>query len=175
MGGELVSVPVTWFNLEGGWREGFDNPAITFVVATVYCSNTTTFMHEMCVLGTRPNDNFNLDHDMFLENRKLWEQHGERTDPMYEYGKVGFNMDNEKVCPFDEAIKPKKTGLFSTLPAPLWGSFSTYLSVYILMCFICVASCVQPTRQELCKKRTRFGILTGSWSCFLVLYQREKT
>jgi hypothetical protein len=82
-GGELVSVPVAWFNNVGGWKKNFTHPDRTFVVAVVEYSDPATARHDMCILGAPPGENFEINQMAFEDFRALWILHGGRTLPSY--------------------------------------------------------------------------------------------
>jgi hypothetical protein len=110
-GGSVVSVPVVWFNNQGGWKKLFMHPGRTFVVAMVEHSNHTTRRHDMCILGAPAGDNFELDQNAFAEFRALWEAHGGRMLPSYEITGPGTieAVDLTKSPP-----KPKRRGTQGT-------------------------------------------------------------
>jgi hypothetical protein len=83
MGGNLISVPVMWFNNAGGWKDTFKYPKRTFIVTMVEFSNTATRRYEMCIMGASSEDNFEIDHNAYTKFRKYWTDHGGRLVPCY--------------------------------------------------------------------------------------------
>jgi hypothetical protein len=112
-GGELVSVPVAWFNNEGGWKKNFTHPDRTFVVAIVEYSDPQTARHDMCILGAPPGENFEINQTAFEDFKALWHDHGGRTQPSY-------TMKATSIGPFVDVSQsppphPKRKGPNTTL------------------------------------------------------------
>jgi hypothetical protein len=84
-GGNLLSIPVAWFN-NGPWKDQFTRPGTTFVTVIVEKSHAAKQRHECCILGAASNDNFDVNHEIYTEGRARWIAHGERHLPSYEFG-----------------------------------------------------------------------------------------
>jgi hypothetical protein len=112
-GGLVVSVPVSWFNNAGGWKDQFSHPNRTFVVAIVDLSHQDTSKHEMCIIGQPREDNFFIDQNAYLEYRAMWLSHGSRMVPSYELKHMyveDFNQASESNFPGRKAPKKKTKG-----------------------------------------------------------------
>jgi hypothetical protein len=81
----FISVPVTHFNDEGGWKKQFDFPKITYVVSIVELSNAKPGYHEVCFLGVEstPAERFLITEKAYTTFRQLWLDHGSRLVPVY--------------------------------------------------------------------------------------------
>jgi hypothetical protein len=125
-GGDLVSVPVAWFNNVGGWKKNFTHPERAFVVAVVEYSDPTTARHEMCILGAPPGENFEINQTAFEDFRALWHRHGERTLPSY-------TIKATSIGPFVDVSQsppphPKRKGPHTTLHTHRNNRDSNYYS-----------------------------------------------
>jgi hypothetical protein len=92
-GGSLLSIPVRYFNDQGGWKKQFADPSSTFVVGIVQFTNTTAAKHDICFIGTPSTEIFAINDTVYIEFRALWEAHGQRMVPCYEYDKQPTVLD----------------------------------------------------------------------------------
>jgi hypothetical protein len=106
--GQIVSVPVVWFNRVGAWRNAFSHSGKNhFIVAYVHKSIMETKKHVMRILGTTNDDNFEMAQDYMLTCVQLWITHGQRHVPSYTTGKPEHDYDVDEV---DVYVSPRKKG-----------------------------------------------------------------
>jgi hypothetical protein len=93
-GGTIITVPVAYFNNEGGWKKQFPNPKTTYIVAQVMYTNLEDTTHEICFLGAPESDNFFINDEVYIQFRALWEAHGRRMTPTYEVSTNPIDVDD---------------------------------------------------------------------------------